>query len=123
MSLRVLYVDDEPDIREVACLSLSLDPELEVQECASGVRAVEVARSWQPHLIMLDVMMPGMDGPETFARLRAQADTAAIPIVFITARTQEKDVARLHDLGAAGVIQKPFNPMTLATDVRTFLPS
>lgn len=123
MTIRILYVDDEPDIREIACLSLSLDPEFQVRECGSGFDAVELGRTWRPHLIMLDVMMPGMDGPATFARLREQMETADTPILFITARTQEKDVARLHALGAEGVIQKPFDPMKLASDVRGFLNS
>lgn len=121
MSIRILYVDDEPHIREIACLSLQLDPELEVRDCSNGMDALEVARTWQPHLILLDVMMPGMDGPTTFEKIRESADTAAIPIVFITARTQERDVARLRALGAAGVIEKPFDPMTLASNVRSFL--
>ncbi len=121
MSIRILYVDDEPDIREVACLSLGLDPEFDVRECASGPEALDAARRWRPHLIMLDVMMPGMDGPTTFEKLREIPEAAATPILFITARTQERDVARLRALGAAGVIHKPFDPMALASEVRRFL--
>ena len=119
--IRILYVDDEPDIREIACLSLVLDPELDVRDCANGAEALIAVRVWRPHLIMLDVMMPGMDGPATFERLRALDEARTTPILFITARTQEKDVARLRALGAAGVIEKPFDPMTLASQVRAYL--
>jgi DNA-binding response OmpR family regulator len=119
MTIRILYVDDEPDIREVASLSLGLDPDFEVRDCAGGAEALEAMRDWRPDLIMLDVMMPGMDGPTTFERLRDIDEV--VPIVFITARTQERDVARLRGLGAAGVIEKPFDPMTLASEVRRFV--
>ena len=121
MTIRILYVDDEPDIREVACLSLGLDPEFEVRDCAGGAEALEAMRDWRPDLILLDVMMPGMDGPTTFVRLRDIDEAGTVPIVFITARTQERDVARLRGLGAAGVIEKPFDPMTLASQARRFV--
>lgn len=119
--IRILYVDDEADIREVAQLALELDPEIEVRSCASGAEGVEMAAAWHPDLILLDVMMPGMDGPTTFARLRAQPDTAEIPVVFITARTQAQEVQRFRELGARGVLAKPFDPMTLADQVRALI--
>jgi CheY-like chemotaxis protein len=122
MTLRILYVDDEPDIREVACLALSLDPELEIRSCESGAEAVEAAAEWSPDLVLLDVMMPRMDGPQTLAAMRERADLASIPVVFITARTQRADIERLKTLGAAGVIAKPFDPMMLAATARGFLP-
>ncbi len=119
---RILYVDDEPDIREVAQLALELDPEFEVRSCASGAEALELAPAWQPDLILLDVMMPIMDGPAVLARLRALPETKATPVVFITARTQQQEVAQLQALGAEGVIAKPFDPMSLARQVRELLP-
>ena len=119
--IRVLYVDDEPDIREIADMALSLDPELDVRLCASGAEALAVAREWQPSLILLDFMMPVMDGPATYAALRDQPETADTPIVFITARTAERDVEQLLALGAAGVLAKPFDPMGLAAEARQFL--
>ena len=119
---RILYVDDEDDIREVAQMSLELDPELEVKTCSNGPSALELVKSWSPDLVMLDVMMPAMDGPETLAHLRSDAVTAEVPVVFITARTQERDVTWLKSLGAVGVIAKPFEPMGLAELVRTYLP-
>lgn len=118
---RVLYVDDEADIREVAQMSLELDPDFEVRPCASGPEAIVVAAAWRPDLILLDVMMPEMDGPTVFACLQKDPATAAIPVVFITARTQEAEVRGFQALGAVGVLAKPFDPMTLATRVREFL--
>ena len=121
MSKRLLYVDDEEDIREVALLALELDPELDVTACASGEEALAIAASLAPDLILLDVMMPRLDGPATLARLRANQLTAQVPVVFITARTQAPEQARLLALGAMGVIAKPFDPMTLASVVRGYL--
>ncbi|MGK6354657.1 response regulator [Sphingomonas sp. DT-207] len=119
---RILYVDDEPDIREVAVMALELDPGLEVRACASGPEALAVAPDWAPDLILLDVMMPEMDGPTTLAELRARPETRGTPIVFITARTQAHELERFIGLGAGGVIGKPFDPMTLAKQARAYLP-
>src|SRR5262249_5062967 len=117
---RILYVDDEADIREIATLSLSLDPELEIRACASGAEALATVDGWRPDLILLDVMMPGMDGPTTLARLREIPAALAIPVVFITARTQARELDRFLTLGAAGIIAKPFDPMTLAETAKGF---
>ena len=121
MTVRVLYVDDEADIREVAAMSLELDPEFEVRICGSGSEALAVAAEWEPNLILLDVMMPGMDGPTTFGHLRENPVTRSIPVVFITARTQAQEVEGFKALGAQGVIAKPFDPMSLAPTVRQYL--
>ena len=121
MAFRVLYVDDESDIREIALLSLGLDPELEVRGCASGQEALTEIEEWRPDLILLDVMMPGMDGPTTLARLRESEASATVAVVFITARTQAHERERFLGLGAVGVIAKPFDPMTLAKTTRSFL--
>jgi CheY-like chemotaxis protein len=119
--IRILYVDDESDIREVAQMALELDPEFEVRACASGAEGIEAAAAWQPDLILLDVMMPVMDGPTVLQRLGEIPETAAIPVVFITARTQAKEVDALRELGARGVLAKPFDPMALAGQARGFL--
>ena len=118
---RVLYVDDEDDIREVAELALSLDPLFEVKTCASGQDALSVIPTWKPDVILLDVMMPGLDGPTTFALLKNQHGDDLPPVLFCTARTQADDVRSYHDLGGAGVIAKPFNPMELAAQVKNFI--
>jgi two-component system OmpR family response regulator len=121
IKIRVLHIDDEPDIREVAELSLGLDPGFRVQGCGSGKEALKVATEWQPDIILLDVMMPVMDGPETLIQLRANPETSGIPVVFMTARAQAREVDRFRSLGAIGVIPKPFDPMTLAASVRSYV--
>jgi len=118
---RILHVDDEPDIREIVDMSLGLNPEFEVREVGSGAEAIKAAAEWSPDLILLDVMMPKMDGPATLARLRDDPKTSAIPVLFMTARSQTPEVDRLKSLGARGVILKPFDPMRLADDVRARL--
>ena len=119
--IRVLYVDDEPDIREVAALALGLDPALEVRTCGSGPEALEMAASWSPSVILMDIMMPGMDGPATLAELRNTAEAQDTPVVFISARAQPRDMQRLRALGALGVIGKPFDPMRLSGQLRELL--
>lgn len=119
--IRVLYVDDEPDIREIALLALSLDPEFEVRSAASGLDALRIVSQWYPDIILLDVMMPGLDGPGTLVKLRDEAATSSMPVVFITARAQSQDMQSFAALGARGVIAKPFDPVTLAQQVRGFL--
>ncbi len=121
MSSRILYIDDEDDIREVAEMALELDPSFVVRICGSGREGLVAAREWHPDLILLDVMMPDLDGPGVLDLLRQDPATASIPVVFITARTQAHEVARLRELGARGVLAKPFDAMALAGEVRTFL--
>jgi CheY-like chemotaxis protein len=120
-ALRVLHVDDEPDIREVVELSLGLDPDFVTRTCASGREALAVAAEWPPDIILLDVMMPGMDGPATFARLRDNAQTANIPVIFMTAKALARELDLLRSLGAIGVLPKPFDPLTLAASVRSHM--
>jgi CheY-like chemotaxis protein len=117
-ALRVLHVDDEPDIREVVEFSLGLDPDLVTRSCASGEEALGVAETWTPDVVLLDVMMPAMDGAATLALLRENPRTAGIPVVFMTARAQSRELDQLRSLGAVGVIRKPFDPMMLAASVR-----
>ena len=116
-ALRVLHIDDEPDIREVVAISLSLDPEFAVRGCGSGEDGLAAAAECPPDLILLDVMMPVMDGPTTLAHLRDNPKTADIPVVFMTARAQTRELDHFKSLGAVGVIAKPFDPMTLAASV------
>lgn len=118
--LRVLYVDDEPDLREVAQMSLELDPELSVTSSSSGVQALNLVAESRFDLILLDVMMPDMDGPATLAKLQERADFVT-PVVFITARAGSDETRKLIDLGAKGVISKPFDPMRLAAQVRGYI--
>lgn len=117
----ILYVDDEAEIREIATLSLSLDPTFHVRSCATGEEALQVVADWIPDLIMLDVVMPEMDGPTTLAHLRETSNGGEAPVIFLTARAGPDDVERLLSLGAIGVIAKPFNPRTLALTVKSYL--
>jgi CheY-like chemotaxis protein len=120
-SIRILHVDDDPDIREIVDMSLGLNPELEVRACGSGAEAIEAAAQWSPALILLDVMMPQMDGPTTLSHLRQNPRTSAIPVLFMTARAQAREIERFISLGAQGVIAKPFDPMTLGSVVSDHL--
>ena len=120
-AIRILHVDDEPDIREVVDMSLGLNPDFEVRACSSGAEAVAAAIEWSPALILLDVMMPGMDGPTTLLQLHQCPQTANIPVLFMTARAQAREIEHFIALGAKGVISKPFDPMTLASQVSNHL--
>jgi two-component system OmpR family response regulator len=120
--IRILLVDDEPDVREVVDVSLGLDPQFKTRACASGADALITAAEWSPSIILLDVMMPLMDGPTTLANLRKNPRTAHIPVVFLTARMRADEIEQYTSLGAQGVLSKPFDPMTLAASVRSYLP-
>jgi two-component system, OmpR family, response regulator len=118
---KVLLVDDEPDIRRIGQISLEHVGKWKVVQAQSGLQALSVAASEKPDVILLDVMMPELDGPGTFARLREDPATAAIPVIFMTAKAQPHEVASYRALGAAGVIAKPFDPMTLPGEVRSIV--
>ncbi len=113
---RVLCVDDEEDIQEVVKLCLELDGDYAIDVCGSGAEALAFLAQTMPDLILLDVMMPGMDGPATFAAMRAKG--IDIPVVFMTARVRGAEVSQYLEMGAAGVVPKPFDPVTLAAEVR-----
>lgn len=117
----VLIVDDEDDIRELARISLERVGGLKVLAAGSGEEGITVAREAQPDAILLDAMMPGLDGPQTLGRLKGDAATAAIPVVFLTGSVQEAERANFTALGAVGILAKPFEPMKLAEQLRTCL--
>ena len=118
---RILIVDDEDDIREVAQVSLELLGHYEVLTASFGRDGVDSARTSQPDAILLDVTMPDLDGPATLAELRADPATRDIPVLFLTAKTQASDRTRLAELGVAGILSKPFDPLKLATQVASAL--
>jgi CheY-like chemotaxis protein len=120
--LHVLFADDESDVRDIIGASLDLDPLFASRGCGSGDEAVAMAIEWRPDLTLLDVAMPKMDGPTVLARLRADKRTAPIPIVFVTAFAHPHERERFQELGAAGVIAKPFDPMRLPVELRRFVP-
>jgi len=115
---RVLHVEDEPDIREVALMALEFVGGMTVMQAGSGLEALQQARTFAPELILMDVMMPGMDGPSTLAELRKSPETASIPVIFMTAKVQSQEVDRYRAMGAMDVIPKPFDPMTLPDQIR-----
>ena len=121
MSKRVLVIDDEDDIREVAQLSLEAVAGWEVHGASSGSEGVRMAAELAPDAILLDVMMPEMDGPSTFRALQAQPATAGIPVILLTAKVQASDRSRFAGLGVSGVLTKPFDPMELARQVSDVL--
>ena len=115
---KILHVEDEPDIREVARLALETVGGFVVESCASGEDAVVRAPAFRPDLVLLDVMMPGLDGPATFQRLRQIPGFEKIPVIFMTAKAMPQEIERFRELGALDVITKPFDPMELADQVR-----
>jgi len=117
--LRVLHIDDEPDIREIVAVTFSLDSDFVLRSCASGKEGLAAASEYRPDLILLDVVMPFMDGLVTLGHLQENPRTADIPVVLMTAR--EGELERSMALGAAGVICKPFDPMTLAALARSHI--
>lgn len=111
---RILLAEDDPDIRTITGLALGMVGGFEVRACASGPEAVDAAAAFAPDLILLDMMMPGMDGLATLAALRRIPAAASVPVVFMTAKVQAREVALYREMGAADVIAKPFDPLELA---------
>ena len=121
MSRTILLVDDEDDIREVAQLSLEMTAGWTVVPASSGPEAVALAARARPDAVLLDVMMPEMDGPSTLRALRGEAATADVPVILLTAKVQSADRRRFDGLDVAGVLSKPFDPMDLARQVSALL--
>nr|WP_324259820.1 response regulator [Cellvibrio fontiphilus] len=111
---RILYVEDDPDIQAIAMMVLESIHGFTMEACSSGADALAKAVPFKPDLILLDVMMPGMDGPETLKNLRKFPELVDVPVIFMTAKVQPQEVQGYLNLGALGVIAKPFDPMTLA---------
>jgi len=114
---KILIIDDEDDIREVAALSLESVAGWEVIVASSGAQGLARAIEHKPDAILLDVMMPGMDGPTTFRELRKNPVTAKIPVLLLTAKVQSSDQRRFADLGVEAVLFKPFDPLTLSAEI------
>lgn len=115
---KILYIEDEADIQTIARLALESIGGFVVETCSSGREGLDCVASFAPDLILLDVMMPDMDGPATLRALRQLPGLAAAPVVFMTAKVQPQELAGYRALGALDVIAKPFDPMTLAEQVR-----
>jgi CheY-like chemotaxis protein len=115
---RILFVEDDPDIQVVATLALESLGGFAVLACGSGVEALSRFADFAPDLVLLDVMMPGIDGPATLEALRRLPSGGSVPVVFMTARVQAHEILQYRAMGAAEVIAKPFDPMTLAETVQ-----
>lgn len=115
--MKVLFVDDDADLRRIGRLSLTAISRWTVLEAASGALAIELARRERPDVILLDVMMPQLNGVTAFEKLQAGQGTARIPVIFITAKTQRHEVEEYLAMGAAGVISKPFDPLSLSRQI------
>jgi CheY-like chemotaxis protein len=117
----VLLVDDDQNIRFVAQMSLEGLTPWTIMLAVSGEDALKKVQEQKPDLILLDMMMPGMDGPTTFSKLKERAELADVPIIFMTAKVQTHEVEGYRKTGAAGVITKPFDPMKLPDEIRQIL--
>lgn len=118
---RILIIDDEDDIREVAALSLEATAGWEILTARSGSEGIAVANAQRPDAILMDVMMPGVDGPTTFRNMQTMPEIASIPVLLLTAKVQGVDQRRFANLGVAAVLFKPFDPLTLATQISDVL--
>ena len=114
---KILIVDDEADIREVAAMSLETVCGWNVLQAHSGAEGIRMAQADHPDAILLDVMMPDMDGPKTLQALRADAAIASIPVIFLTAKVQSSDRKRFADIGVSAVLSKPFDPLLLGDQI------
>lgn len=115
---RILYVEDDSDIQEVAKMALEAVGGFTVKICSSGQEALDGAPDFDPQFILLDVMMPGMDGPTTLGELRKLPGFAEKPVVFMTAKVMQSEVSRYKELGAVDVIPKPFDPMAISDQIK-----
>jgi CheY-like chemotaxis protein len=117
----ILIIDDEDDIREVAALSLEATAGWTILTASNGVEGMAVAATQQPDAILMDVMMPAVDGPTTFRSMQQNPQISNIPVVLLTAKVQGVDQRRFAGLGVAGILFKPFDPMTLAQQISDVL--
>ena len=116
---RIMHVEDDPDIRELTKIALEAVAGYTLDSATNGIEALEKTPAFEPDLILLDVMMPEMDGVETFQKLREIPKLDATPIVFVTAKAQYHEVEQYRSLGAADVIRKPFDPLNLPSEIES----
>ncbi|OBU88217.1 hypothetical protein MY55_01425 [Chromobacterium subtsugae] len=120
--IQLMFIDDDQDIRSIFAFAFEQEQDMEIKLCASSIDAISWAEASPPDIIVLDVMMPEMDGPNTFSRLKAIPALALTPIIFLTAKVQKQEIERLKALGATAVIEKPFNPLELPGLIRSLAP-
>ncbi len=119
--IKILHVEDDADIRDIAELALSMTGEFHVVQCSCGEDALVEIERFQPDVLLLDLMMPGMTGPQTLDRMRQIPSLANVPAVFMTARAQNSDIEGLREQGAAAVICKPFDPLSLGAQIKAVM--
>lgn len=115
---KILVVEDESDIQTIVKITLETLTDFEIEVCDSGKKALFNAKTFSPDLILLDVMLPDMDGPTVLASLQKEPQTKLIPVIFMTAKVQPQDILHYKNIGAIGIIPKPFDPMTLPATIR-----
>jgi len=115
---KILYVEDEPDIAQVAELALETVGGFTLEMCENGKIALEKGPAFQPDLVLMDVMMPEMDGPTALVEMKKMPEFEGVPVIFMTAKVQPAEIEEYKSLGAVDVIPKPFDPMSLAEQVR-----
>jgi CheY-like chemotaxis protein len=115
---RICYVEDDEDIQRIVRMSLERVGKMTVAVVGDPTQAIETMAEFRPDLVMLDWMMPVMDGPTLFRQMKLRPETSALPVVFITARASQRDLDELKSLGAAGTISKPFSPKDLPEQLR-----
>lgn len=119
--MKILIIENDEDVRSVASLSLSLIGKLEVVEAESGAEGLEKALLEKPDAILLDLALPEADADETVNALKSNPQTSPIPLVFLTTRTLSRDYKRMRELGGVGIIYKPFDPMTIASQLQEII--
>lgn len=117
----ILLIDDEETIQEVVQVGIGIEAGWQVAIASSGLEGIDLAQNQQPDVILLDVMMPDMDGIDTLSRLKTNDKTSAIPVIFLTAKAQAEEKNQFQSLGVVDVITKPFNSMTLASQIARIL--
>jgi CheY-like chemotaxis protein len=116
---KILYAEDEPDVQTVVELTVQTMSDYEIKICDNGKILLDCVRDYNPDLILLDVMMPEMDGTTTFKHLQENEDTKRYPVIFMTAKAQLHEVEQFKEMGAIGIITKPFNPITLCDEIKS----
>lgn len=114
---KILYAEDEPDVQTVVEMTIQAMSDYEIKICNNGKKLLDCVEDYNPNLILLDVMMPEMDGPTTFKNLQQNKNTKDIPVIFMTAKAQVHEVEKFKEIGALGVITKPFDPMSLCNEI------
>ena len=115
---RICYVEDDEDIQRIVRMSLERVGKMTVEVVSDPMVAIERITAFKPQLVMLDWMMPGMDGPTLFRKMLETPETKALPVVFITAKASTRELDQLRSLGAAGTLSKPFSPKDLPGQLR-----